>query len=198
MDFLAEDVSDLREPPPGELRAWFDAHAQRFARPPRVTFRHLYFSFDRRRDRTQADAADALTRLAGQTADAAAAVAADPFMFQDFYAERSPDQVAGVLGAQFARALFALAPGAWQGPIESGFGWHVVFIDAVAPAVVPQFEEIESDVRAEWTSAQRAAFRQAAYEAMKARYEIVLPRLDAAATPQALQPGGAARAGQTK
>ena len=47
MDFLAEDLSDLREPSRDELQAWFRNNAQRFAYPPRISFRHLYFSFDK-------------------------------------------------------------------------------------------------------------------------------------------------------
>ena len=48
MEFLAEDVSKLEEPKPGELRAWYDQHKARFALPPRASFRHVYFSPDRR------------------------------------------------------------------------------------------------------------------------------------------------------
>ena len=35
MDFLAEDVSKLEEPKPGELRSWYEQHKARFALPPR-------------------------------------------------------------------------------------------------------------------------------------------------------------------
>ena len=48
MEFLAEDVSALRDPEPGELKAWFETNASRFALPGRITFRHLYFAPDRR------------------------------------------------------------------------------------------------------------------------------------------------------
>ena len=48
MEFLFEDVAALREPTTDELRAWFEQHAARFARPARATFVHRYFSPDRR------------------------------------------------------------------------------------------------------------------------------------------------------
>src|SRR5262245_34872097 len=48
MGFLFEDVAALREPTDDELRAWFEKNAARFTLPARATFRHLYFSPDRR------------------------------------------------------------------------------------------------------------------------------------------------------
>jgi peptidyl-prolyl cis-trans isomerase C len=66
MEFLAEDVSGAREPKSDELRAWFEKNPGRFARPGLVTFRHLYFSPDRRGARAHDDAAQMLGKLAGK------------------------------------------------------------------------------------------------------------------------------------
>jgi peptidyl-prolyl cis-trans isomerase C len=176
MDFLAEDLSDLREPSRDELQAWFRNNAQRFAYPPRISFRHLYFSFDKHGANTAEAAAEALRQIAGKPADSLdAAALADPFMFRDYYADRSPDQLGSEFGAKFEQALFDLKPGSWQGPIESGFGWHLVFVDSLTPGRVPEFVEVESEVKSEWIKDERAEFKRKAYEAMKARYEIVLP-----------------------
>jgi peptidyl-prolyl cis-trans isomerase C len=176
MEFLAEDVSDLREPSREELEAWFAQNAARFELPPRASFRHLYFSPDRRGARAGVDAAQALGTLAGQPADAPAAAAlADPFMFQEFYGDRTPEQLAKVFGPTFAQALFLLRPGAWQGPIESGYGWHLVWVESITPGRVPDFEAVEAEVTSEWVAEQRAEFKRQAFEAMRARYEIVLP-----------------------
>lgn len=174
MEFVAEDVSKLDEPTPQELRAWFDKNASRFALPARATFRHVYFSPDRRGANTRADAEAALARFAGQPIDVAA-TAGDPFMFQSFYGDRSMDVIAKEFGPAFARALAATPPGAWAGPVQSGYGWHLVFIDAMTPQRVPDFEEIEPEVRNAWTEDHREKTRDKLYEAMRARYEVVLP-----------------------
>jgi peptidyl-prolyl cis-trans isomerase C len=176
MDFLAEDLSDLREPSWEELQAWFKNNAQRFAYPPRISFRHLYFSFDKHRANTAQAAAAALKQIAGKPANSPdTAALADPFMFRDYYADRSPDQVGSEFGGKFERSVFELKPGSWLGPIESGFGWHLVFVDSLTPGRVPEFAEVESEVKSEWIKDQRAEFKRKGYEAMKARYEIVLP-----------------------
>jgi hypothetical protein len=176
MEFLFEDVAALQEPTGETLRAWFEKHAERFAAPARASFRHLYFSPDVRGERARDDAARAVAQLAGGPVDAPTAEAlADPFMFQDYYGDRSFDEIARDFGPGFSSALFDLTPGAWAGPIESGYGWHLVWIDGITPTHVPTFEGVESDVRREWVEEQRAEIRERAFAAMRARYEIVLP-----------------------
>jgi len=177
MEFLAEDVSGVRDPGAAELKAWFEQNRGRFAQPERISFRHLYFSPDRRGKRAGDAAAGALEKLAGKPADSPSAVKiGDRFMFQDYYADRAPEQVADVFGAKFAQTLFQLKPGAWQGPVESGLGWHLVFVDSITLGRVPAFEEIEPDVKAEWITGQRAEAKRKMFDAMRARYEVVLPK----------------------
>jgi peptidyl-prolyl cis-trans isomerase C len=176
MEFLAEDVAALRDPTRDELRAWLEKNAARFALSPRASFRHLYFSPDQRGNRARDEAARALLKLAGKSGDwPAASALADPFMFQDHYGDRSFEQLANLFGPPFAQAVLDLTPGSWQGPIESGYGWHLVWVDSITPGRVPAFEEVEPDVKAEWVAEQRAGAKRKAFEAMRARYEVVLP-----------------------
>ena len=189
MEFLAEDLSDLREPTAEELRAWFEQNSRQFALPARVTFRHLYFSPDRRGQRAHDDAIRALNRLANKSEDSPEAAAlADPFMFQDYYGDRTPEQLAKEFGPSFAQSLFQLKPGVWQGPIESGYGWHLVLVDSITPSRVPQFEEVEQDVKSEWIEEQRAETKRKMFEAMRTRYEVVLPKPTAKEVPSANPP----------
>jgi hypothetical protein len=177
MDFLAADIAALRDPDEAELRAWFAQNSSRFAVPPRASFRHLYFSFDRGPDSRDAAAA-ALAKLAGRPV--AAAAEADPFMFRDYYGERTPEQVAKEFGPDFATALFRLKPGAWRGPIRSGYGWHLVFVDGADPGRIPAFEEVAADVKAAWLEQKQREIKRIAFAAMRARYTVIVPPFKAA------------------
>lgn len=176
MQFLAEDVANSHEPTTAELKAWYEKNGQRFALPSRAAFRHLYFSPDRRGQKAHDDAVNALTKIAGQPADSKAAAAlADPFMFQDYYGDSSGEQLAKDFGPQFATALFQLKSGSWQGPIESGYGWHLLFIASITPRRIPAFEEVEPDVKTAWLGDQRDQAWRKAYESMRAKYTVFLP-----------------------
>jgi parvulin-like peptidyl-prolyl isomerase len=176
LQFLAEDVAAAHEPSTAELKAWYKKNRDKFALPSRVSFRHLYFSPDRRGQHARDAALNTLSKLAGRPQDSKlAASLADSFMFQDYYRDRAPDYLGKEFGPQFALAVAKLAPGTWQGPIESGFGWHLVFVDTVIPGRVPEFEEIEPDVKTAWLGEQKALAWEKAYKEMRAKYTVLLP-----------------------
>jgi peptidyl-prolyl cis-trans isomerase C len=174
--FLAEDVASAHEPTTAELKAWYKANSRTFALPSRTTFRHLYFSPDRRGQKAREDATKALARISGQPEDSrSAASVADPFMFQDYYGDRTAEQLAKDFGPEFAQAIFQLKPGSWQGPIESGYGWHLVFINSFTSGRIPAFEEIEPDIKTAWLADQKQRAWDKAYAEMRAKYAVFLP-----------------------
>jgi len=177
MQFLAEDVAAAREPATEELKGWYAKNAVKFAMPKRLSFRHLYFTPDRRGSHTRDDAAKLLAQLTGQPQQVKLPESsADPFMFQEYYRDRATDYLGKEFGPQFALAVEKLLEGSWQGPIESGFGWHLVFVDTVIPGRVPEFEEIEADVKTAWLGEQKALAWDKAYKEMRAKYTVLLPR----------------------
>ena len=174
LQFIIEDAP--REPRRQELETWYAANSDRFARPPRVSFRHLYFSPDRRGTRARSDALAALTKLAGQPEDAPlAATLGDAFMFLDYYRDRESEFLGKEFGPNFALAVGKLPPGSWQGPVESGFGWHLVFVDTLIPGRVPAFEEVEDDAKRAWLGEQKTQAWENAYRDMRAKYTVLLP-----------------------
>lgn len=176
MQFIAEDVAAAHEPSTAELKAWFEKNTDKFALPSRYSFRHLYFSPDKRGKNARDDAAKALAKITGQREDSKLAVSSgDSFMFQDYYADRTPEAIAKEFGPPFAVAVEKLKPGSWQGPIESGYGWHLVFVDTVIPGRIPAFEEIEPDVKTAWLGKQKSTAWQKAYAELRAKYTVLLP-----------------------
>ncbi len=177
MEFLAEDVGTAHEPTTAELKTWFEKNSSQFTMASRYSFRHVYFSPDRRGENVQADAVKALAQIASHPEDSKLAVSlADPFMFQDYYGDRTPEAVAKDFGPRFAVAIEKTKPGSWQGPLESGYGWHLVFVDSVAPGR-PLFEEAESNVKKAWLADQKSRAWQKAYADMRAKYTVLLPAL---------------------
>ncbi|MCO5066500.1 MAG: peptidylprolyl isomerase [Rhizobiaceae bacterium] len=171
MDFLAEDLSSLDEPTAEELRKWFEVHRDQFVLPPRVSFRHVYYSFDVH-GKNARDIAEREVSTAAEPGNG------DRFMFQNAYAERTEADLYSIFGPAFAHEVFTLKPGQWAGPIESAYGWHAVFVEQLTPPITPGFEETEADVRAAYVEARRAEFREEAYRVMREKYKVVLPTFD--------------------
>ncbi len=174
MEFLAEDVSAIGTPQPEELKAWFEQNSAKFALPGRLTFRHLYFSPDQRGQQAKRDAEQALQSLSATTGVAGVG---DRFVDQNYFADVSADQVTRVFGTAFSESLFKMKSSqSWQGPVESGLGWHLVLIETSTPGRIPSFEEIDPEqLKSEWTTEKREETKRKAFADIRKRYEIVLP-----------------------
>lgn len=176
LEFLTEDIAAIHDPTPAELEAWFPGHASQFASPGRITFRHMYFSPDKRGAHAAEDARAALTKLSQAHAAGDVPGVGDKFSGRDYYADRTPDQLSGEFGSHFPSALNELEPRGWRGPIESGLGWHLVWIDAVTPGRTPTFAEADrAEVTNAWIDEQRAESKRKAFHAMRSKYEVVMP-----------------------
>ncbi|MDR9814751.1 peptidylprolyl isomerase [Rhizobium hidalgonense] len=181
MDFLASDVAALQEPTDAELKAWFEKNSETFALPAHATFRHLYFSTDRHGKETKEAAAAALASIEGKSPESSEAAAiGDPFMFQSFYGDATPDQMAKEFGPEFSEALFQLTPGKWAGPVKSGYGWHLIWIDSIEPGRIPTYAEVMPNVKAGWIDDKYREIKNSALDEMRVRYSVVVPPIEAA------------------
>ncbi len=179
MDFLLADLAALAPPTAEELRTWFATNGDRFARPPHMSFRHLYFSLDRHGAQTREAAEAALGRVASLPPDAPQlASIGDPFMFRNYYGDATPEQMAKEFGPDFATALFRLRPGSWQGPVESGYGWHLIWVDSFEPGRVPDFAEVAEEVKTAWLDQRYREVKRRAFEEMRSRYSVVVPPIE--------------------
>ena len=184
IEFMTEDLIDQIEPTEEELRQHFEDNMDTYRIPERRTFTHVYFSVDRRGENAVVDAETALAELRSreQPPERAPEVG-DRFMMQYDYPRRSQAEVAQHMGREFAKALFELQPGEWQGPIRSGYGVHLVRISALEESVVPEFAQVADRVRDDLQRQRREAANEAFYEGLKQRYEIVVEEPAAAPAP---------------
>jgi hypothetical protein len=172
MEFLNHDLAETPEPADAELRRHFAAHAADYAPPATVSFHHLYFSPDRggaagARQRAEA-AARALATGAG------AEGLGDPFPLQAAYADLTRENAAQAFGdTPLAAALFTAPEGRWSGPLESGYGWHLLYVDRRAASPAPAFEDVKGRVRDDVLAAARAGANAAAERRLMESYRIV-------------------------
>jgi peptidyl-prolyl cis-trans isomerase C len=83
-----------------------------------------------------------------------------------------------VLNSRSRSLRSTLAPGG--APVQSGYGWHLVFVTGKEPGRTPAFQEVEPDVKSAWLDEKQQEIKRAAYEAMLSRYKVIVPPIDAA------------------
>lgn len=181
IEFLAQDLATQGEPGDAELRTFYQENAEEFEVPGTVTFTHVYLNLD---DRGEAgfDDADRILPELRQGADPAQQ--GDRFMLQSHYVDLTQQGVARNFGSRFAEDIFELAPGSWEGPVQSGYGIHLVRVERREEAYLPPFEDVRPRVRDEFISNKRREVDELFYDRLRESYEIVIeePAPEPAAT----------------
>jgi hypothetical protein len=98
----------------------------------------------------------------------------DSFMLPFNHPVASSRAVDSNFGSGFAARLMALPTGRWEGPIESGYGLHLVRLEHYSPARMPALEEVRQRVLVEWQRKQKQTFLQDHYESLLMKYEVVV------------------------
>tara|TARA_R110000744_G_scaffold123407_3_gene228614 strand:- start:526 stop:1350 length:825 start_codon:yes stop_codon:yes gene_type:complete len=168
MSFMVSDLADTPVPDETTLRAWYDTHTDAYTAPPNVTFEHVFLSTDR----TDADTATLLNTL-NTPSPPDWHTLGDPFILQRAYGDLPFRETVRLFGPDFANALFALdASDAWQGPVRSALGLHLVHLIAKDEGSLRPFEEVRSQVEANWRDdALRTANETAIADIIK-RYKV--------------------------
>ena len=182
MTFLLEDSAEAAATSAGDIETYYAANAERYREPRRTTFRHVFLSRDRRAD-PEGDAAALLRRVRGSTADGWRQLG-DPFVLLREYAGRTDQEIAELFGGRFAAALPNLAAGAWQGPLESAHGDHLVQVIGRTEPRLPALDEVRDRVAEDLLESRRRERNEAALQALRERYEIRMPELPGAGVPR--------------
>ena len=159
MEFLTEDLLAAAEPAEDTLRAYLASHPERFTEDYRVTFSQIFLDPSARRGSLEQDASILLRRLNGPGAPDPASLG-DSRMLEPRFENVPRRDVEAQFGAEFAAALEGVPEGRWQGPLPSGYGVHLVRVEARTPSSLPPFDVVREDVAREWSAAKRVELRE--------------------------------------
>lgn len=177
MEFITSDLLAQAEPTEAQLSAYLHAHSDAFRVEPRFTFRQVYLNPSKRGHTLQQDAEQLQAQL--RTAGGAAAIAelGDSLMLGQAFDAIPGSEIAKLFGENFAAQLPQLAVGAWQGPIESGYGLHWVWVSEGSEGRIPALAEVRDAVQREWSNAQRLEANEKFYAELLKRYSVTIENL---------------------
>ncbi len=178
LEFLSEDLAAQVEPSEEELQTFLEENASAFRIEPHVSFRHIYFSLDQRGDAAHGEARRLLASLDDAKSPIAPATLSDPLLLPYDFESLPAGEVAKLFGRDFAAQLLTLEEGTWQGPVQSGYGLHLVLVSERTEPQTPELAEVRDAVEREWREARRQETNQAFYQRLRQPYTVVVERPD--------------------
>ena len=172
MEFISEGVAEAVEPTDAQLQAYLDGHAEKFVEPAQFSFQQVFLSRERRGAAVQRDAERVLGELVAGRGAVDPQVLGDPTLLPPTLERATSQEVANVFGTEFAAQLDEAPVGQWSGPVQSGFGLHVVRVDARKPGAMPTLDAIRPIVEREWRVVQQQQSSAELLAGLRAKYAI--------------------------
>ena len=172
LEFLSDDLATRTQPSDADLQSFLQAHKGMFQTEPLLSFRQIYFNPQLHGVNLRRDAARVLDRLRTQGSHKSEIDAGDPFLLQQNFDDVSPADLKNTFGEKFASAISALPVGSWQGPIDSGYGAHLVYVAQYTPGRLPDLAEAREQVRRDYFDARRREATDKFYNALLRRYSV--------------------------
>jgi hypothetical protein len=171
-----------------ELQTWMTNHPGTYRTEPKVAFRQVYVSAEKRGDAAKADAEKLLARLRSAGPRASIDHMGDATMLPAEQPLAPLFDTARVFGDDFAQRLTKLEVGQWTGPVESSFGLHLVLITDRVDAAQATLADARAAVERDFVADRKKKELQSLYDKLAEKYTV---RIEQPA--QVTQGGGAAR-----
>jgi hypothetical protein len=174
LDFISSDLAQMKVPADTALQAYYLKHKGKYLQQASYSFSHIYFNADKR-PHAKSDAAALLPSLPPTDSSLTELTKlGDAFAFA-YHTDKAPaKEIDTQMGDGFSAALAKLPVGKWSGPILSGFGAHLIFIDEVKPVTEPSFSSIKEQLLNDYRYDFQQQFNQKVYDDFKKQYIIKL------------------------
>jgi hypothetical protein len=163
MEFLVQDTAFLVEPGEDELHQFYAANRKTYQTPVHISFHQMYYkSEERARQGLKKLTTTELTEIG------------DPILLEREYIRADEQAVTSLFGPEFSSRVFTLGSGSWQGPIESGYGFHLVRVNERMAAQPRPLDEVRPQVLNEWHRSHQAKVRDQFFADLLKKYDVIV------------------------
>lgn len=171
MTFLIEGTSRAAEPSDQELRRYYATHLSSFVTEARVSFTQVFVSPELR-STAESDAKTILVQLS--SVDAVPEGIGDRSLMAHQVVGGDFQTVAAQFGETFARKVMTIAPGSWQGPVESAYGLHLVRVTDLTLARQQSFDEAKANIARLLRDERERKAKEEYFAGLMSKYSILL------------------------
>lgn len=170
MDMLAEGQGNERAITPEDIQAYYDLRRDQFTAPAMVRFYQVYFKNEK--DSTIL-LQKARTWNQQKIRPEEGIARSSPSLLPSRMNLQTTDAIDREFGNGFAASLLRLKPNQWEGPVISGFGLHLVYIDSLTEAAPLPLEKVEDKIFSLLQYEEKQAAKEQFYTELLQQYEII-------------------------
>jgi hypothetical protein len=173
IEFLTQGITKPPPPTDQELLAFMQSHQEAFMIEPQVNFRQVFLNPERHGAALDQEIARLLNTLP-EDSQVDVAELGDSLMLPHALKQSPQWEIDRQFGQRFSAGLFESPVGRWHGPVVSGFGVHLVYVNELIEGRLPALQEVRDKVVMEWQTVKQREADAAVYEALRDRYTVTI------------------------
>ncbi len=170
--FMLNDAIIVPEPDEQTLKQYYSAHLTAYQIQERLSFDHHFFSNSGRVD-PYGDAATAMLKRKKNKEHITSV--GDSFPGPSRVTGQTENRVNRLFGVNFFDQLKEVKIGEWSSPIESAYGWHLVYVHERAGSETLSFDAAKREVLTDWRQRKRLEARAERLKKLREKYTIKTP-----------------------
>lgn len=173
LELMSDDIAGITLPSEEQLQEFLETHHESFWIEPKIAFRHVFLDIAQRGISVEDEAAELLAVLSKGENKSDPDALGDSLMQPKEFNLLPLSEIAKLFGEPFSLELMNYKPGKWSGPVQSGYGLHLVLVNEQVAGRLPQLDEIRKTVEWEWTAANRKELKENIYNELRKKYTVV-------------------------
>jgi hypothetical protein len=173
MEFIKADLASVTEPSLDDLKQFYSTHPDLFRDSSTVSFTHIYLNADRNTAEQIMKRAVSILATLNQKKLTRGPELGDRFMLQYDYTDIDRLETQQLFGAcQLSDTLFDMPLHKWIGPVKSGYGWHLVYLQQKKEGSVLPFAQVKNAVSDRCISYRQQLRNEKEWEKTKSKYAV--------------------------
>jgi hypothetical protein len=175
MEFLSLEMVSVEEPDSSELFHYYTNHRLNYQVPGDVTFYQVYFSTD---TRTLIEAENVARAVLGKLHEEhipgiRAEEFGDRFILPGFFPNYSTQDIEQLFNSvDFIERVFKAPLETWEGPVETSFGLHLVYVTDREDVRTEPFEKVYDRVYEDYMTSRQREQSSAYLQQLIDRYQV--------------------------
>ncbi|MBL7472707.1 peptidyl-prolyl cis-trans isomerase [Robertkochia sediminum] len=170
MDMLAEGQGSERDISEEAIKAYYDLRKEQFVAPALLKFHQVYLKDEK--DSTAMTALVSKWNREGLSPEEGLKKASPSLLLPRINLQTT-DVIDREFGNGFAAALSKLPVRQWSGPVRSGFGYHLIYLDSLIPAAPLPLENVKNEIANMLQYEEKQAAKEQFYTELLQQYEII-------------------------
>ena len=173
LELMSDDLAGITIPTDDQLQQFLETNSDKFRIEPQIAFRHIFFDVAQRGYSADDEAVSLLEVLTNEGNKSDPDTLGDRLMLPKSFNLTPVREIAKLFGKSFSIEINNITPGKWTGPVQSGYGLHLILVTEHFAGRLPRLDEIRETIEWEWTAAHRTELKENIYNELRGRYTIV-------------------------